>query len=515
MQNLEATIASLLKQVNSHQKDSVISPGLSSDAQPIPDRSPSANTVPVLDHNASRQRTPGTADENLHNGGRAFEFMDSRHVGRVPFSLRATSNNLQSNLNSLSQVRSHGESEAEEAEESISEDTSGPSPSEAQIAGLFQRNGEVSVHGISSFLHQSGSHAALDKTEPGLNVPCGLHNEAASARLISNSSIQRQRESYLFRGPRLSIDFDGVDPEMAKHLLDLHWNRQHYAFLLTYRPAIMGGLFCNGPYVNKLLLNAIYYSSCLYSDRTELLRSDPDDLSTSGIRFYDRFRSLLVEEIVNPSIPTATALLLCGATLVSHGKPSAGWILCGIAYRMVIDLGCHLLTDARLLSTDVPSDRRLLTDMEREMRKRLFWGAFITDATQSLYLGRKPVLHTSDARVPLMLLDTFEELEEWTPYLDPQSPLSDASMMSLSDYHPKPAYAVSTFQAQARLFQISAKITRTFYGIDSIAHSSHYLREARQQIMQELDDWNAALPIHLHFRPDLDPVPPPHQLTPQ
>ncbi|KAJ9612131.1 hypothetical protein H2200_003728 [Cladophialophora chaetospira] len=300
---------------------------------------------------------------------------------------------------------------------------------------------------------------------------------------------------------------------MAKHLLDLHWNRQHYAFLLTYRPAVMGGLVDGGPYVNKLLLNAIYYSSCLYSDRTEL-RSDPDDPSTAGLRFYDRLRSLLVDEIVNPSIPTATALVLCGATLVSHGKPSAGWILCGTAYRMLIDLGCHLLTEARL-SADVSSDPQLLTDVEREMRKRLYWGAFITDATQSLYLGRKPVLQTADARVPLMLLDTFEELEERTLYLDPRSSLSDASMMSLSEYSPKPAYAVSTFQVQAKLFQISAKITRTFYGIDSIGHSSQYLRDAKRQIMQELDDWNAALPTHLQFRPGLDPVPPPHQLTPQ
>ncbi|OAP65058.1 hypothetical protein AYL99_01030 [Fonsecaea erecta] len=514
VQNLEATIASLLKQVNSHQEDSLTSPGLSSDAQRISDGSPSANTLSVSDHNRNRQRTSGTADTNLHNGSGAFEFLDSRHVGPALFPPRATPNHLQSNLDDPSQVRSHGEGGLEGAEESVTEDSSGLSPSEAQIAGLFQHNGKVSVHGISSFLHQSGSHAAPDKADSTLNVPCRRHNEAASARLISNASIQRQREPYLFRGPRLSIDFDGVDPEMAKHLLDLHWNRQHYAFLLTYRPAIMGGLFNNGPYVNKLLLNAIYYSSCQYSDRTEILRSEPDDLSTCGIRFYDRFRSLLVEEIVNPSIPTATALLLCGATLVSHGKPSAGWILCGIAYRMVIDLGCHLVTDARLLSAEVPSDRQILTDMEREMRKRIYWGAFITDATQSLYLGRKPILHNSDARVPLMLLDTFEELEEWTPYLDPQSQLGDASMMSLSNYQPKPAYAVSTFQAQARLFQISAKITRAFYGIDSIAHSSHYLREARQQIMQELDDWNAALPIYLHFRPGLDPVPPPHQLTP-
>jgi hypothetical protein len=31
------------------------------------------------------------------------------------------------------------------------------------------------------------------------------------------------------------------------HLLDLHWNRQHHAFLITYRPLFMRDWACNGP----------------------------------------------------------------------------------------------------------------------------------------------------------------------------------------------------------------------------------------------------------------------------
>lgn len=29
---------------------------------------------------------------------------------------------------------------------------------------------------------------------------------------------------------------DGVAPDLAMHLLALHWNRQHFAFLISYRP---------------------------------------------------------------------------------------------------------------------------------------------------------------------------------------------------------------------------------------------------------------------------------------
>lgn len=33
---------------------------------------------------------------------------------------------------------------------------------------------------------------------------------------------------------------DGVPPDLAVHLLALHWNRQHFAFLITYRPRESG-----------------------------------------------------------------------------------------------------------------------------------------------------------------------------------------------------------------------------------------------------------------------------------
>lgn len=262
----------------------------------------------------------------------------------------------------------------------------GPSPSEAHIAGALDQDGYLVVHGVASIFHQStGTMAASHTVSSPSCTERKLQNQVTKARLIANAALQRQRETIIFRGSNIGqkVELDGVDVEMAIHLLDLHWNRQHYTYLISYRPAIMESLCNNGPYANKLLLNAIYLSSSLHSDRMEL-RSNSTDPQSAGDRFYHRFRSLLVDEVDKPSIPTAAGLLLCGATLVSQGRPSAGWILCGIAYRMIIDLGCHLTVDSR--RNDTRSDMALLTDLELEMRKRLYWGAFLTDATQSLYL---------------------------------------------------------------------------------------------------------------------------------
>ncbi|KAH8700167.1 fungal-specific transcription factor domain-containing protein [Talaromyces proteolyticus] len=389
------------------------------------------------------------------------------------------------------------------------EGSSGMSPCEARVAGAFHEHGCVSsVHGLASIMNPSSR--AQHKDNISKMTWRGEGAVAASkARLISNAALQRQREPRLFRQPSNLVDLDGCDPELAKHLLDLHFNRQHYAYLISYRPAIMESLANGGgPWINKLLLNAIYYSSTLYSDRP-YLRSNTDDPNSIGANFYRRFRQLLSDEIDKPSIPTAAALLLTSATLVSHGQSSAGWNLSGIAYRMIIDMGCHLMLgpDYQSISSN-DHDQLLQRDLEQEMRKRLYWGAFVTDATQALYLGRPCMFAAGEARVPLRFLDTFEELEEWEPYIDPQSTGEPPP-----PYAPQPAHALSTFSCLARLFQISIRITE-LYGIQTIKCSSEYLQDKKISIEKELEHWNVTLPAHLRFDPNKPFTPPPHQITP-
>lgn len=387
--------------------------------------------------------------------------------------------------------------------------TSGMSPCEARVAGAFHEHGCVSsVHGLSSIMNPASR--AQHKMNISNMVIKGKSAIAASrARLISNAALQRQREGRIFRQPHNMMDLDGCEPELAKHLLDLHFNRQHYAYLISYRPAIMDSLANGGgPWVNKLLLNAIYYSSTLYSDRP-YLRSKPDDQSSVGANFYGRFRQLLGDAIDKPSIPSAMALLLTSATLVSQGHSSAGWNLSGTAYRMIIDMGCHLMLGPDHQSTGASSDRHLLArDLEQEMRTRLYWGAFATDATQSLYLGRPCMFASTEARVPMRFLDTFEELEEWEPYIDPESPAPPPPA-----YASQPAYAVSTFTCLVRLFQISAQIT-DLYGIQAINYSSENIKNKKIAISKELDNWSTSLADHLRFEPEGSFIPPPHHITP-
>jgi len=213
-----------------------------------------------------------------------------------------------------------------------------------------------------------------------------------------------------------------------------------------------------------------------------------------------------VDEIDRPSLPTIAALLICGSTLVSNGKQSAGWNLCGLGYRMVIDLGCHLGFPQR---HDMAPSRA--TAIQHEMRTRIYWGAFLMDKFQSLYLGRQPALRSSEARVSKTLLDHYEELENWSPYVDPIATPTSTHIGSFVG--PRTIHAITTFQALIPLGEIASLIATTFYSVNSVKKSSEHLMKAKHAVQTELDDWLDKLPQHLHLDPVVDPTPPPNQIT--
>ncbi|WEW58853.1 hypothetical protein PRK78_004321 [Emydomyces testavorans] len=300
-------------------------------------------------------------------------------------------------------------------------------------------------------------------------------------QLIANALLQRQRE----RDLSYRQGIFGVPMELAKHLLDLHWNRQHHTFLLTYRPAIMRDLVQKGPYCSEFLINAIFACSSKYSQRIEV-RDDPIDSTSSGRRFFARCDQLLAEQslLKSSSIATLVGLLLLGSTYIARGDASKGWLYTGYALRMVYDLGLHL--DYRATTANAE---------DIEIRRRVFWGAFICDKLQSLYLGRPMTIHLRDVHVSRNFMDTMEEEESWTPYVDPMTSLDNVSGIPPT---PTPIYSVSTFQQLCLLSRIMTKIINRFYVVGATAANA---RASLQAIDDALISWMGNLPANLKFEP--------------
>ncbi|KAH8806016.1 nitrogen assimilation transcription factor nirA [Xylogone sp. PMI_703] len=328
--------------------------------------------------------------------------------------------------------------------------------------------GQVGIFGPTSALH--------DDTRPS------QHNhgfsQGGSSELIANATLQRQREYEL----QFHTDFDGIPTDLALHLLDLHWNRQHHTFLLTYRPTFTRDLMSDGPYYSKFLLNAIFATASKYSDRRSV-RDDPSDPRTAGGRFFRRCDELLDAKsgMEKSSIPTIVGLLLLGSTYIGRGEISKGWIHTGLATRMVYDLGLHL--DIR--NPDVKAE-------DVEIRRRVYWGAFICDKLQSLYMGRPISMHMRDSNVSLKFMDTMEELELWSPYIDPQYQTSP------QPYAPRPIHSVSTFRQFCLLAKLMSRVLNRFYYVGARASNA---QASLQSLDEGLLSWNENLPNYLICQP--------------
>lgn len=385
------------------------------------------------------------------------------------------------------------------------------SPEDAHLACAIEEDGTIQVHGLSSYLHHPDNWKSTQRRAASFALTTAK-KQSIRDHLFANAAYQRQREISLLLSKKAagpSIDFDGLPTELAIHLLDLHWNRKHFAYLMTYRPAFYDSLANDGPYANKLLLNALYFSSCcLDSDRA--IFQDVNEPRRRGDKFYKRFKALLVDEIDRASLPTIVALVVVGTTLVSTGHQNAGWILTGVAYRMIIDMGLHLGTSIMREDSESSSN---ISAVEAEMRSRIYWASFMIDNYQALYLGRPPYLRATDARVSRELNDLHEELEQWRPYIDPETPPSPLKSL-LAAYTPRPAYAVSTFQTFTLLGEIAASVT-TLYTMDCLKLSPKQHLTFKNRLRSELDTWLQNVPPHLQFNPDTDPSPPPNQFVPQ
>ncbi|KAF2171327.1 hypothetical protein M409DRAFT_63659 [Zasmidium cellare ATCC 36951] len=316
--------------------------------------------------------------------------------------------------------------------------------------------------------------------------------------LLAAAAEQRQLESINARAGKL--DFDGVDPELGLHLLNLHWNRQHHAYQATYRPAFMRDMACGGPYFSKILLNAIYYGASKFSPRLDI-RKDPTDVRTAGWRFRDRVRDLLGPALDHSQVTTIQALLQMSNSLFALGdEQSASWVYAGTAFRMIIDLGLHV--DA----TALPNLQRL-SDEDIEIRRRVFWSAFVIDKMQSLYQGRPASLQAADCQVPIQFLDTYEELEHWQPF----------AYTSDNKYMGSASYSVSTFSELCKLCIILTDILNKMYREERTKKPASALIEDLKSLEDSIQEWKTQLPAHLHL--DLSKsaeslhIPPPHVLS--
>ncbi|KAJ5276005.1 hypothetical protein N7524_002158 [Penicillium chrysogenum] len=272
------------------------------------------------------------------------------------------------------------------------------------------------------------------------------------------------------------LDFDGIDPEIGMHLLSIYWSRQLYTAQIIYRPAFMRDMACEGPYFSKLLLNAIFFVVSKHCDRPEL-RSDPNDITTAGWKFRQRFTQLLRDSFDKSEITTLQALLIMSNALFSRcDERSLSWLYAGNAFNMFIDLGLHVLPAVDSITAE-----------ELEIRKRVLWGAYLIDKIQCLFQGRPPLLNRVNLRASLDFLDDYDELE----------PFQGITYMNTKP-GVIPSLNVSLLTNLCELTTIVERILREIY---SESRESNLVHRANisEEIKSQLRTWRQNLPLRLDY----------------
>ncbi|CDS00932.1 hypothetical protein [Sporisorium scitamineum] len=317
-------------------------------------------------------------------------------------------------------------------------------------------------------------------------------------RLTSLAARERQQE--VINVVAGKMDFDGVEPELAIHLLNLHWNRQHHAYLVTYRPLFMRDMAAppgKAKYFSKLLFHAILFGAAKFSDRIARVRSDVNDPSTAGLQFLERVQQLLPEALIKSRITTVQALLLLACTHYARGSESAAWLHSGLAFRMAIDLGMNEDSVELVASGNMALE-------ELELRRRVVWAAFVIDKIHSLYQGRQASIERRNLYVPIEFHDHFEETEFWTPVAYKPANEVEGTVLMPTGYT-GPIYSVSTFAELCRLTVIMEKIIQVFYSIDSGTRTERVQTERLIEMRCELAAWRASLALHLRIDSTLAP----------
>ncbi|KAK1221193.1 hypothetical protein PQX77_016006 [Marasmius sp. AFHP31] len=207
----------------------------------------------------------------------------------------------------------------------------------------------------------------------------------------------------------------------------------------------------NSKYVNEFLLWTVYAHTA---------RHVPS-LQPNVFSYAAKAHILLAGEMSRPSsIPTVQGLLLLSANNAARGMYAQAWHMTASAVAMIVDLGIHhdkeFWRDKNREPKDTPSPesssssgRRKEKEKERErerdrgdggrdrergakgyvarqMRLRVFWGAFIWDKLLSLALNRTPLLSLELHRPPLP--DPVPSTKLWAPYIPPYIPVTSRSV---------------------------------------------------------------------------------------
>ncbi|KAJ5503526.1 transcriptional regulator family: Fungal Specific TF, partial [Penicillium fimorum] len=302
----------------------------------------------------------------------------------------------------------------------------------------------------------------------------------ADAPVSTNTQTQRAVD-YLD-----DTDWDRQVPlSLEEHLLTLYFTWQDPSFHVVDRELFEKGKTAwYGKEETPFYSEALCYAMCSLGAAFET-RYHPSFVTfpkSLGEYFGDRAKELLEIELDSPCVATVQALVILSSHEIGIGSDTRGWLYSGMALRLAFDLALHID-----LSSYVA--RGSVTAADAELRRTVFWAAYMVDHLVGFYLGRPFYTNMEDVTVKKPNNDVdYREPCKWTPYASP-IPFDDDS--ELFDF----IGAVS--QQEVSLCELMAPCGYFLYGTSGIPRA--VLQQLNANNVAKLLNWKAQLPSFLQI----------------
>ncbi|KAJ5509544.1 hypothetical protein N7527_011687, partial [Penicillium freii] len=276
-----------------------------------------------------------------------------------------------------------------------------------------------------------------------------------------------------------------VPISLKEHLLNLYFTWQDPSFHVVDREMFeKGKIAWDGREVTPFYSEALCYAMCSLGAAFET-RYHPSFVTfpkSLGEFFGDRVKELLEIELDSPCVATVQALVILSSHEIGVGSDTRGWLYSGMALRLAFDLALHID-----LSPYVA--RGSVTAADAELRRTVFWAAYMVDHLVGFYLGRPFYTNMEDVTVKKPNDDVdYQAPCKWTPYA---SPIPFDNNSGLYDC----VGAVS--RQEVSLCELMAPCGYFLYGTAGIPRA--LLQQLNANCVAKLLNWKAQLPSFLQI----------------
>ncbi|KAH9951803.1 fungal-specific transcription factor domain-containing protein [Amylocystis lapponica] len=279
--------------------------------------------------------------------------------------------------------------------------------------------------------------------------------------------------------------------DLADKLVDAYFTRFHFLMPVLDKPSFMlkyrylmdhrhDAALAQTQTAFIALVCAVFAVAARFVDDIRLSKADNLDDAGMGMVYYERALILHYISHASTQIEHVQCFLLMSSFLCSVNCLPQAWLLVGQAVRTGQDIGLHR------------SPRRLLINaVEKETRRKVWWGVYTLDRMLALALGRPLAIEDSDCDVELPLEIDDENLPEY---------FAGATMSRTTPS------LMKGFVELCSLYKIAGQVLRQVYALDKCKDNLELekrqeLQRAVELLDRTLSKWCDDLPVVFKSRP--------------